>query len=110
MYKGLLLLTGFLCACNIMIKAQYEGTTDTVQYTMDKLIPSYLQIKDKGISSPRTTALKARHAGLERLLNLCDRNLVPVTFGIQPTARQPFSLQGGRRACMWLGLPLAMRC
>lgn len=72
MYKGLLLLTGFLCACNIMIKAQYEGTTDAVQYTMDKLIPSYLQIKEKGISSPRTTALKARHVGLERLLNLND--------------------------------------
>jgi hypothetical protein len=34
MNKRLLLLTGILSACNIMIKAQYEGTTDAVQYTM----------------------------------------------------------------------------
>ena len=72
MKKRLLFLTCILFVSNVMTKAQNDRTVNELHYTIDKQIPSFMEITDKGISIPKGTAIKARHIGLEKLLNLND--------------------------------------
>ena len=73
MKKRLIFLTSILFLCIVMTKAQNDRTVNESQYTIDKQIPSFMEITDKGITFPKRTALKARHIGLERLLDLSDK-------------------------------------
>ena len=70
--KRLLVFTGILFANSIMVSAQDEKSDNGLQYTIDKQIPSYVEIADRGVSHPKRTLLKARHVDLEKLLNLND--------------------------------------
>lgn len=70
--RRLLYITGILFVNSIMVNAQNEKNDNGLQYTVDKQISSYIEITDRGVSSPKRIALKARHVNLERLLNLND--------------------------------------